>query len=479
MTTALTIALQEWRYWSRTRLAGAVALLAFILIVVSVFATFNQVAKEKNTRESLQVKAEETFRNQPARHPHRMVHYGHYVFRTPTKLAALDPGVDPFTGTVMFLEGHRQNSATFSASYDGARAGSFSRLSPALTYQLLVPLVLIVMGFGVISREREAATDRLLVTSGISPVSIWLGKTMAMSSVALLLLLPMLVGVALSDSDWRIGVSFIALYFLYLMVWVLVITAISTWSQSTSTSLLRLLTMWLVLCILLPRLVVSAANTAIPNVSQIETDMDVIVALRSVGDGHNSNDAAFNRLRANLLEEYDVEKVEDLPINFRGAVAQAAEADLTGILNKYAEKRMSGQLAQTQFVKRFEFVSPFVALQSASMIAAGTDGRTHHRFLREAEAVRFNFVQELNKVHEQKMAYSDDINRNKDANAERRTRVNAENWRVLNNFRFSADPAENRLKRLLPSYMIILIWVMAFALAGFFGARRLPEADHG
>lgn len=479
MRTALTIAMQEWRYWSRTRLAAVVALLALILIVISVFATFNQVAKEKNTRDSLQVKAEETFRDQPARHPHRMVHYGHYVFRTPTPLAALDPGVDPFTGTVIYLEGHRQNSATFSSSYDSAQAGPFSRLSPALAYQLLVPLVLIVMGFGVVSREREAATDRQLVTSGISPVSIWFGKSIALSSIALLLLIPMLIGVSLSDTAWSIGVGFIVLYFLYLMTWVLIITAVSTWSQSTSTSLLILLAVWLILCTLTPRLVASMANAAIPNASQIETDMDVIMALRSVGDGHNANDPAFNRLRVNLLEEYAVEQVEDLPINFRGVVAQAAESELTEVLNNYAKKRMANQLTQTKLVKSYEFISPFITLQSASMVAAGTDGETHHRFLREAEAVRFEFVQGLNKVHEQKMTYADDINRSSDVNAERRTRVNSDNWRVLNDFRFEADPDGIRLERLQSSYVIILVWMMIFTLVGLLGARRLPEVDHG
>ncbi len=479
MKTAITIAAQEWRYWSRTKLASAVALLAFILICTSVFATFSQVAKEKDTRETLQIKAEETFRDQPARHPHRMVHYGHYVFRTPTSLAALDPGVDPFTGTVMFLEGHRQNSATFSPSYDGAQAGPFSRLTPALTYQLLLPLVLIVMGFGVVAREREAATDRQLVTSGISPISIWLGKTLALGSVAFLLLLPMLAGVALSESNWSIGLGFFALYFFYVLVWVLIITAVSTWSQRTSVSLLILLSIWLILCVLLPRLVAGAAATAIPDTSQIETDMDVIMALRSVGDGHNSRDPAFDRLKANLLQEYGVKRVEDLPINFRGAVAQAAEADLTAILNEYADKRIAGQRVQTQLVKSYEFVSPFIALQSASMVAAGTDARTHHRFLREAEAVRFQFVQDLNKVHEHKMAYVDDINRNRDTDAARRTRVDSENWRVLRDFRFNADPADTRLERLFSSYAVILIWLMVFAIAGLLGARRLPEVNHG
>jgi len=377
------------------------------------------------------------------------------------------------------MEGHRQNSATFSPSYDGAQAGPFARLTPALAYQLLVPLVLIVMGFGVVAREREAATDRQLVTSGISPASIWLGKTLALAGVAVLMLLPMLVGVALSESSKSLGLGFSALYALYLLTWTPIITAVSTWSKSTSMSLLSLLVIWTVVCVLLPRLVASAANVAIPTASQIETDMDVIVALRSVGDGHNSNDPAFNRLRANLLQEYDVDRVEDLPINFRGVVAQAAETDLTNILNEYAEKRMANQVSQTDFVKSLEFVSPFLILQSASMIIAGTDGSTHHRFLREAEAARFQFVQDLNKVHETKMSYADDINRSSDSQAERRTRVDAENWRVLKDFRFEADPATERLKRIGLSSFVLFVWMLFFAIVGFLGARRLSEAGHG
>lgn len=479
MSSAISIAVQEWRYWSRTKLAGAVSLIALLLVCISVFATSSQISKERETRESLQVEAQETFRDQPARHPHRMVHYGHYVFRTPTALAALDPGVEPFTGTVMFLEGHRQNSATFSPSYDGAQAGPFSRLSPALVYQLLAPLILIVMGFGMVAREREASTDRILVASGISPVSMWAGKTIALLGVALLLLTPLLLGAILARTGFAVTFTFIALYLLYFTAWVLVITAISSWSPRSSVSLLILLSAWLVLCALLPRIIVSASNNAIPNNSQIETDMDVIFALRSVGDGHNANDPAFSQLRANLLQEYGVNQVEDLPVNFRGLVAQTSEADLTKILNEYAEKRMANHHQQTQFVKSLEFLSPFVALQSASMIVAGTDGKTHHRFLREAEALRFEFVQGLNNAHAHEMSYSDDVNRGQDDESNLRARVSADNWRVLNDFHFHPDSAATRLERVSSSIGIVGVWILVFAIFGFVGARRLPEIDHG
>ena len=200
MSTILTVAADEWRFWMRSKLGPSVALLALILVFTSLFATTNQIESERETRESLQVKAEETFRDQPDRHPHRMVHYGHYVFRSPAPLATLDPGVDPYTGTVIFLEGHRPNSATFSQSYDGAQAGPFALLTPALAYQLLIPLVLVVIGFGAISREREAGTDRQLVTSGVSPITIWAGKSTALAGVGALLLVPLLIGIVFSGA---------------------------------------------------------------------------------------------------------------------------------------------------------------------------------------------------------------------------------------------------------------------------------------
>ncbi len=479
MEAALTIAAEEWRYWYRTKLGAVAVMLAMALICISLLATLNQIADEKQTREPLQLKAEKTFLDQPARHPHRMVHYGHYVFRAPTSLAALDPGVDPYTGTVIFLEGHRQNSATFSPNYDGAQAGPFARLTPALSYQLLVPLVLIIIGFGAVARERESATDRQLLTFGVQPAQLWLGKSLALLGVAALMLMPLAIGILICGSEISIGIGFLLFYALYITIWVFIIVAISTWSKRAPSSLLSLLIIWTILCLLLPRLIASMANVVVPTASQIESDMDVIVALRKVGDGHNANDPTFNKLRASILEEYGVDNIEDLPINYRGVVAQVAEAELTDILNDYAERRMASQLAQTNFVKSLEFISPFLLLQSASMIAAGTDGQTHHRFLREAEAVRFAFVQDLNKVHEEQLAYSDDINRSVDSVSEQRSRVDAGNWRVLNDFRFQADPPGHRVSRIMPSLIISVIWLIAIALFGIFGARRLTEIDHG
>ncbi|MFY8089577.1 MAG: ABC transporter permease, partial [Rubrivivax sp.] len=110
------IAGAEWRYWLRSRLAlGGALLLAGLLIATTVLTTL-RMQGEAADRAHHQAEAEAAFLSQPARHPHRMVHYGHYVFRTPAPLALFDPGLDAVTGQSIFLEGHRQNTAMFAAS---------------------------------------------------------------------------------------------------------------------------------------------------------------------------------------------------------------------------------------------------------------------------------------------------------------------------------------------------------------------------
>jgi len=320
------IAREEWRYWLRSKTAIAVSIAAIALITTSLTTNYARIAAEREARVQLQAVAEETFRNQPARHPHRMVHYGHYVFRTPAPLAIADPGVDPYTGTVMFLEGHKQNTAAFAPGYTQALTGPLATLSPALTYQLLMPLLLIVMGFASLAREREARTDQLVYTMSVSPTALWLGKSVALASLALILSLPLASIAALA---WLNGESAVMSavfwlgYVLYLLCWVLMTTAGSVWQQRASSALLVLLASWLVLSVLLPRVASSTAETLAPLQSNIRNKLETAQTMRQQGDAHNTEDPAFAKLRAQLLAQYNVQKIEELPVNYRGIVAVA------------------------------------------------------------------------------------------------------------------------------------------------------------
>ena len=150
MKAILSIAGEEWRLWLRSRVAVfALVAVGFIIACTSVL-TASRMAEERLERLHQQAVSEETFLSQPDRHPHRMVHYGHYVFRTPPPLSIIDPGVDAVTGQSIFLEGHRQNTAMFADTRASANIGSLDGLTPAFVYQLLVPLLLIALGNGLV-----------------------------------------------------------------------------------------------------------------------------------------------------------------------------------------------------------------------------------------------------------------------------------------------------------------------------------------
>jgi len=471
-----TIAQAEWQLWLRSRLALCTLLIFALLLASTSVVTALRMSEEHHGRTEQQAVAEETFLSQPDRHPHRMVHYGHYVFRVPPPLSMIDPGVDSVTGQSMFLEGHQQNTAMFADARASAELGGFEDLTTALVYQLFLPLLLIAIGHGLIVREREENTLVPLLAQGVTGTQLYAAKGTALAGLSLVLLLPLAVMCAFAIAQGAAplaSLGVLALYALYLLVWCSLILLVSSLAHSRSLALGILALFWLGTALIVPRFAVESASSAIPAPSKIETDLNMQAELREVGDGHDAGTPAYRQLRANLLAQYDVTRVEDLPVNFRGVVAQAAEADLTEVMNRHAEERMALEAGQARVAAAFGWLSPVVAVAAGSRALSGTDLATHHRFLREAEAVRFDFVQGLNRVHVEQLAYSDDINRNIDAEASKRTRMSAENWKVLDAFSFEPAAASERLARASTPAAMLFAWLLMLTAIGMLAVRRM------
>ena len=475
-SVTLTIAKDEWRYWWRSKLAISVLIIAIALAIAAVIVTALSVSHSAQQREHLQHSAEQAFASQPNRHPHRMVHYGHYVFRIPPPLAGIDPGIDALTGTSIFLEGHRQNGASFSEQQQGTGLTWLGGLSVAFVMQVLAPLLLIIMGYGAITREREAGTFDFLKAQGVSPLSLIVGKGLALLLAGLLVLTPLALGsiyaAATGGSAFTTG-FFILAYALYLGIWCSAVLLVSTLCSSNSISFSVLIGLWILLCLLLPRIASNSATVLVSSPGKLETDFAVIDEVRKLGDGHNASDPAFQKLKANLLAQYNVDNIEDLPINFRGVVAQQSEQNLTQVLNKFAEQSMHEAIAQAQIARQFGWLSPMIAIRSASMTLAGTDLENYHRFLREAEDVRYQFVQSLNKLHAEALSHKDDSNKYLDEANLEKAKVDASNWQMLSEFTFSPAPANQRIAHSLLAFsQLILLLILFLVLLRFAGQKQ-------
>ncbi|WP_397597885.1 DUF3526 domain-containing protein [Sphingorhabdus sp.] len=480
MSSIRLIASDEWRLLRRNRVA---MLGLVILIALSLIAALTSIA-QRDTSDSIrarfQQQADAAFDGAPARHPHRMVHYGHFVFRPLPVLAAFDPGVDAFTGNTIYLEGHRQNSANFGDVRQSSLLVRFGQLTPAFVLQTLAPLMLIFIGFGAVARERERGTIRQLFAHGVSARNVILGKSLGLGRIAALMLAPAALAlgwlVVTQGAPFAPSLFIFSGYALYLAIWVLLIVIISALSSHARGALMTLIGLWAFAVILLPRIAPDLAVAANPALTRLETDIAVQKDLRNMGDSHDPDDPHFTAFKARTLQQYGVDKVEDLPVNYRGLLAMEGEKLTSRLFDEYANRQFSVHRTQSLQSDVFGLISPAIALRRLSMSASGTDLEGHRRFLKQAEAYRFAIVQQLNALQTKSITYDDDSNRNTDPEAARRVRIDPEHWQDVPDFRYGAASTSEKLRAALPGLWILLGWLVALLLGMRFAARRLGGA---
>ncbi|WP_017671348.1 DUF3526 domain-containing protein [Blastomonas sp. AAP53] len=480
MSQVFTIAGAELRLMLRSRLAIVGVATLLLLSAIAAVTSATQMAAAAKMRAEAQIATDQQFKSQPDRHPHRMVHYGTYALRPVGPLAAFDPGVDAFTGTVVFLEGHRQNSATFGAARESSDLVRFGQLTPAFVLQTLAPLLLVFLGFASVARERERGSLRALAAHGATAWAILSGKALALCAAAALAMAPAFaaLGWAAIQQPAEAGIALLTAlsYSGYLLIWVLVITAVSALAASAQGALVTLIAIWAVVVVLVPRAAAAWAGVAEPLPSRVDTEFAIAADLRRIGDSHNPNDPHFAEFKAKLLQKYGVGKVEDLPFNYRGVLAQEGERLTSQLFKDYAARAGAIQLAQSDRLTALGLISPALAVRRASMVGAATDLRTHLAFLETAEAYRYNMVQKLNALQATAVSGADDSARSKDPIAERRTRISADFWKEVPDFRFDAPTASRRAAGMIPSLAVLALWI-ALALALMMIASRRLERN--
>lgn len=479
MRTIRLIARDELRLMVRNRVAVIAFALIVLLTLVAVASSWSHQRGIAELRARHQHEAEHAFDAQPDRHPHRMVHYGHFIFRPLSPLAAFDPGVDAFTGNSMFLEGHRQNTANFGDVRQSSLLIRFGQLTPAFVLQIVAPLLLIFLGFGALARETERGTLRLLMLQGVSRRQVVAGKLLALGTVALAAAAPAMLGLAvIAGQPGALALPMLAIatgYLLYLGLWVVLILLVSAVVRRSRDALLLLVALWAVTTVLLPRAVPDIASNAVPLGNRLQTDVAIGRDLRRMGDSHNPDDPHFAQFKQALLDRHGVTRVEDLPFNYKGMLALEGERLTSELFDRYAGQSFAAQAKQNGMVNAAGLLSPAIALRSLSMAAAGTDFAAHRRFLEQAESYRYALVQRLNRMQAEDVSYADDSAT--DAGADRRKRIGAANWQAVPDFRFVAPDGATLARAALPGLALLSLWiVVAIALLGLatrrLGARR-------
>lgn len=477
MNTVWSIAKAEMTWLSRSRLAQASALIFLVLLALSVLTSTTFLSDQFDHRQTHQDEASDIFENQPDRHPHRMVHYGQYVFRTPPPLASVDPGLDAYGGTSIFLEGHRQNAAMFAGAGEGTTLVRFGNLTPAFMLQVLAPLLQILIGHSSLTRERETSTLKVLLAQGVQLRSVALGKLLVQFLVCALCIFVLAVAALTpgeaTSHDAAAAFSIIAVYAGYLAVWAFVVVAVSTLLRRSGSAFLVLAAVWMIVAIVVPRVAADVASSAAPLESAFARQMQLATSLRALGDSHNPSDPNYVDFQSRVLAEYGVDTLEELPVNIRGLLAVEGERQGAEVLARFSGADQAARELQQKIVTTAGVLSPVLAIQGASQAIAGTDLSAYHRFLNTAEQHRLAFVQALNMLQATEVDYSLDKLKSIDVQAERATRVSAEAWSRLPAFVFEPASGSQRIANARPNIALLLLWLFA-AAAMFLWATRRP-----
>jgi ABC-2 type transport system permease protein len=184
-------------------------------------------------------------------------------------------------------------------------------------------------------------------------------------------------------------------YLLYLSCFLLVSFAISAKVQSAQTALVALLGFWFLTCFVVPRAATDLAKRLYPTPSAQEF-ADAMAADQQAGlEGVDYNEYLEART-AELLREYNVETVEQLPFNFAGWSLQTSEEYGNRIFDQHYSALWNRYESQDGLRRTLSVLSPTAAIRSFSMGMAGSDFSHFRHFAEAAEQYRRRLIAFLN-----------------------------------------------------------------------------------
>jgi len=275
---------------------------------------------------------------------------------------------------------------------------------------LLVPLMLILLGFSAFAGERDSGTLRQVVSLGAGGNKLLWGKLLGVTTALSLILLPyiLICGLALSfigeDSTGELGTRgwlLCLFYGLYIATYLLLTLGVSAIATNAKSALVILVGFWAFASFIIPRVASDVSKILTPTPSYAafyknvkDTGWNGLEGAE--GDVALSRNAHLKKVRQGLFKEYGVNSIENLPVYWTGVSMQTVEERDYIINNKLMkELRQSFQVQQRQR-DLVGFLSPVLALRSISMALAGTSLVDQEKFIQSAHDFRIDMIRDMN-----------------------------------------------------------------------------------
>lgn len=390
---------RDGRFWM-------VALVIASLLLVTLAIGHRQSAAVRAERAAAQQTADDHFRDQGEKNPHVAAHYGTYVFKPNGALSFVDPGVDPFVGVSIKLQAHARSTAEGARAADATFLSRLGNLSVAAVLQLLVPLLIIGLGFSAWTAERERGTLRLLATSGVRSGLLFAGKALGLGAGLGVLLLPAIAAGALvtafvaeeGTSPGR-AVTLAVVYAAYFGLFLALTLAISARAGSSRASLVALLGVWVVTTLVMPRAATDLASLISPLPPQEVMKQAIRHSMEQGLPGGAPREERIGAITDALLEEQGFKGAETLmDASLLGGIELQAEARFENEVIDYHHARLVEAVERQEAIAAaFGAIAPPVTIAALSSAIAGTDHAHHRDFEGAAERHRRSLVDMLNR----------------------------------------------------------------------------------
>ncbi|MDF9797846.1 ABC-2 type transport system permease protein [Catalinimonas alkaloidigena] len=456
------------QFWSNTFKSRAIYLIIAIVALMIAYAAYSgwkNYSTHNQIRTHYQQVARQSWENNPDKHPHRMAHYGSFAFRLKHALSMFDFGLESFTGNAVFLEAHKQNTINFSEASFSTGLLRFGEISLAMLLQLIIPLIIFFLGFATIASERANGTLKIILTQGANWREVLFGKSLGLMGTALLFFIPVALltflllflteeGTRMADVLLRYA-GILLTYLLFFQVISIITVLVSAFSRSSKDALIKMLAVWLLFIILLPRTTQALGSYFYASPSKIEFESAIEEEMVKVGDSHNPDDPYFSALKDSLLQVHQVSSVEELPFNYGGFVMREGERISADIYKNHLNILLETYEKQNSFTRLTAWINPYIAVKNISMALSGTDFESYINFQKQAEAYRYHLAQEMNELQMEL------ISNEKPGPDDEPHVISSDHWKEFLDFRYQFIPIGAALQSEWGSIIALLVWSAA------------------
>ena len=328
------------------------------------------------------------------------------------------------------------------------------RFDLAFVILYLYPLLILALGYNLVSGEKEAGTLALTLSQPVTLRALVAGKVALRFSFVLgLVLLLSLAGAALGGARLSADGSLLRLALWAAVVagygafWFALAAVINGLGRSSAANAMALSGFWLALVLLLP----SVLNVFIKVAHPVPSRVEMINAMRSAA---SEASAQGDKLLSRYLQDHpelagETANPHDFSV-LRIAVESEVERKMRPVLHEF-DRQLERQQA---LLDRYRFLSPAIAVQTALFDLAGT---STHRYR--------HFVGLVGEFHEAWRAWFAP----RTLRGERLTPADIE---ALPTFRFEEEPVHLAAARVREALAGLLWTTLAAAAAAFLALRR-------